>query len=105
MIRSSKRDRAQRINAAVELIEQHASLAEAARELASRYDISKRQAYRYVQEAKRAGQQVPVPERKIAFTVKLSQNLIRKVREYAKSTGHSLSEIMTQALEAFLHKR
>ncbi|MBW2067148.1 MAG: CopG family transcriptional regulator [Deltaproteobacteria bacterium] len=50
------------------------------------------------------GKEVPIPEKRIAFTVKLSQNLIQAIRQRAKSTGQSLSDIVTQALEAFLYK-
>jgi len=102
MIRSSKSERAHRINTALALIKSEDSLSSAATALARRYGISKRQAYRYVREAERIGKKVPVPDTKIAFTVKLSKNLIKAVRKYAKTTGQSLSEIMTQALVAFL---
>ena len=102
MIRSSKPERAQRINTALALIKSEDSLSNAASALAKRYRISKRQAYRYVHEAEMIGKQVPVPDAKIAFTVKLSKNLIKSLRKYAKTTGQSLSEIVTQALEAFL---
>jgi predicted DNA-binding transcriptional regulator YafY len=102
MIRSSKPERAQRINTALALIKSEESLSSAAVALARRYHISKRQAYRYVREAELIGKQVPVPDTKIAFTVKLSKNLVKALRKYAKSTGQSLSEIVTQALEAFL---
>ncbi|RLB10751.1 MAG: hypothetical protein DRG63_13670 [Deltaproteobacteria bacterium] len=102
MTRSSKAERAQRINTALALIKSEESLSSAATALARRYRISKRQAYRYVREAELIGKQIPVPDTKIAFTVKLSKNLIKGLRRYAKSTGQSLSEIVTQALEAFL---
>jgi predicted DNA-binding transcriptional regulator YafY len=102
MIRSSKPERAQRINTALALIKSEESLSSAATALARRYGISKRQAYRYVREAELIGKQVPVPDAKLAFTVKLSKNLIKALRRYAKNTGQSLSEIVTQALEAFL---
>jgi transposase-like protein len=104
MARSSNSVRAERINAAVRLIEQLKSPAAAVRALAAQYDISKRQAYRYVREAKVVGSQVPIPDQKIAFTVKLSQNLVQTLRQCARSTGQSLSEIVTEALEAFLYK-
>jgi hypothetical protein len=84
------------------LIKSEESLSSAATALARRYGISKRQAYRYVREAELIGKQVPVPDAKLAFTVKLSKNLIKALRRYAKNTGQSLSEIVTQALEAFL---
>ena len=66
------------------------------------YGISKRQAYRYIQEAKMIRKDVPIPDTKIAFTVKLSLNLIQALRQHAKDTGKTLSEIVTQSLEAFL---
>ncbi|MBW1678128.1 MAG: ribbon-helix-helix protein, CopG family [Deltaproteobacteria bacterium] len=102
MTRSSKPQHAQRINTALVLIKSEKSLSGAATALARRYRISKRQAYRYIREAELIGKQIPVPDTKIAFTVKLSKNLIEALRKYAKSTGQSLSEIVTQALEAFL---
>jgi hypothetical protein len=84
------------------LIKSEESLSSAATTLARRYRISKRQAYRYVREAERIGKKVPVPDVKLAFTVKLSKNLIKALRKYTKTTGQSLSEIVAQALEAFL---
>ncbi len=66
------------------------------------YGISKRQAYRYIQEAKMIRKDVPIPDTKIAFTVKLSQNLIQALRQHAKDTGKTLSEIVTRSLKAFL---
>jgi hypothetical protein len=64
--------------------------------------ISHRQAYRYLQQAKRLKQDVPVADTKIAFTVKLSERLVEHVRSYAKQRGLSLSDIVNRALEAFL---
>ncbi len=105
MVRSSGSQRALRINEALELIERHESVSKAAEALAGRHHISKRQAYRYLRQAKEVGKRVPIPDAKLAFTVKLSRKLVARVRGYAKSTGLSLSEIVTRALEAFLFKR
>ena len=105
MRRSSKRERAERINVAVELLQQGQSSAEAAQTLSQRFEISCRQAYRYLQVAEQGGRKVPIPRPKIAFTVKLSQSLIQRLRQYAQSRGQSLSEIVTQALDPFLPKR
>ena len=102
MTRSSNPERAQRINAALSLIKKEKSPAKAAEALAGKYGISKRQAYRYVNEAEGIGKEVPIPDAKIAFTVKLSKSLIKGLRKYAKTRGQSLSEIVTQALEVFL---
>jgi predicted DNA-binding transcriptional regulator YafY len=95
-------ERAQRINAALALMKGKGSLSNAATTLAKQFSISKRQAYRYVREAELIGRRIPVPERKVAFTVKLSRGLIRALRQYASSTGKTLSEIVAQALEVFL---
>ena len=102
MIRSSKPERAQRINTALDFIKSEESLSSAAVALAIRYHISKRQAYRYVREAKAGSKPIPIPEQKITFSVKLSHGLIRALRQRAKSSGKTISEIVTQAVEAFL---
>lgn len=105
MGKASKSEQAERINVAVALIEQGMSEAEVAGQLSARFGISKRQAYRYVQQARVSGQRIVVPEKRTAFTVKLSDTLIQRLRAYARSSGRSLSEIVTRALEAFLSKR
>lgn len=104
MARNSNSARAERINAALKFLRRYASLAEAAMALVQAYGMSKRQAYRYLHEAQVQGQPVPVPERKVAFTVKLSESLIHKLRRHANLTEQSLSELVTQALEAFLRR-
>lgn len=102
MARSSDSVKAERINAALDILRQYDSLAEAARALVQAYGMSKRQAYRYLHQAQRQGQPGPVPEPKVAFTVKLSQGLVHRVRQRSAQTGQSLSELVTQALEAVL---
>ena len=86
------------------LLKDTGSLAETAATLSTQYGISKRQAYRYVQEAESAGKQIPVPDQKIAFTVKLSENLTQEIRQYARLKGQTLSEVVTEALEVLLYK-
>ncbi|MBN1636067.1 MAG: hypothetical protein JW920_06105 [Deltaproteobacteria bacterium] len=101
-MKSTQAQRAQRINTALSLLKEHGTVSKAAETMREQYGISKRQAYRYTQEATKIGEEVPIPDRKIAFTVKLSQNLILALREYAKKSRKSLSEIVTQSLEGFL---
>ena len=102
MGKSSNLERAKRINSARAFINQHDTAAKAVSAMIDQYGISKRQAYRYIQEAKMIRKDVPIPDIKIAFTVKLSQNLIQALRQHAKDTGKTLSEIVTRSLEAFL---
>jgi hypothetical protein len=101
MTRSSASEHAQRINAALELVKEFDSPAKAAVMLADRFGISRSQAYRYLRKAGATSAEVPIPEPKVPFTIKLSQDLIQTLRQYASSTGTALSEVVTQALEAF----
>ena len=101
-MKSTQAQRAQRINTALSLMKKDYTVSKAATTMAEQYGISKRQAYRYIHEAIKIGVEIPIPDQKIAFTVKLSQSLIQTLREYAKKSGKSLSEIATQALEGFL---
>jgi predicted DNA-binding transcriptional regulator YafY len=104
MGKSSNTERAMRINAALSLIKEHGTVSKAVSVMADRYNISRRQAYRYIQEAQKIGTSIPIPEPKIAFTVKLSPKLIQTLRNRAKVSEQNLSEIVTQALENFLSK-
>lgn len=104
MKRSSDQQRAERINAAQRLLARGDSLAEAAGALTGAFGISRRQAYRYLREARDLRTPLAVPDAKIAFTVKLSRGLVGNLRRHATATGLTLSELVTQALEAFLHK-
>jgi hypothetical protein len=72
------------------------------RALVHRYRVSLRQARRYVEVAQRHPQGVPVPEPTIVFTVKLPVGLVRRVRAQARTTGTTLSALVTQALATWL---
>lgn len=92
-----------RVNAAVEALAGGATVADAARELADRFGLSQRQARRYVERA--AGGPVAVPAATSTFTVKLPVALAARVREHAAGSGHTISSVVTQALEEFLSRR
>jgi predicted DNA-binding transcriptional regulator YafY len=104
MARSTDSVRAERINAALRLMQKHPNLSEAAARLVRMYGLSKRQAYRYLEAAQKYREPVPIPDQKVAFTVKLSKGLIEELRQHARQTGLTLSELVGQALEAFLRK-
>ena len=74
----------------------------AAERLARDCSISSRQAYRYLQQAQRLKQPVPVSAPKLAFTVKLPRSLIQRVRLYASVKRISISEVVSRALLAIL---
>ena len=92
---------AERVNAAVDLVEAGVPAAEAARVLAGQFAVSERQARRYVDQAV-AGGRVPVPGAKVVFTVKLPAALVVRVRARAREAGVTISALVAQALEEFL---
>jgi predicted transcriptional regulator len=47
---------------------------------------------------------VPVGDAKMSFTIKLSRSLIERLRSYAAATGLTLSEIVSRAVLAVLHR-
>lgn len=104
MTRATEAQMAERLNRARTLLRQHARLPEAAERLARDWSISKRQAYRYLRQAQRLKQRVPVGDAKVSFTVKLSRHLVEMLRTYAASTGVTLSEVVSRALQAVLHR-
>ena len=93
--------RARRVNAAAELLGSGQEVVQAARELARRFELSERQARRYVERALVEGQ-MEVPEPTTVFTVKLPGGLVRRLRSYAHGSGRTLSSIVAQALDEFL---
>ena len=102
MARSTKTQKALNLNAAHGLLSRGSSVAEAASILARERGISLRQAYRYLQQAQRLKQAVPVSEAKLAFTVKFPRSLIQRVRLYASVKRVSISEVVSRALLAFV---
>jgi len=104
MGKSSTSERNRRINTAIELLDQKVSTIQIVVTLKKRYGISQRQAYRYLEKAQRATQNLPIPEAKVVFTVKLPKSLVHRVREFGTTSGHSFSDITTHALESYLSK-
>jgi hypothetical protein len=72
--------------------------------LAQDWSVTKRQAYRYLQRAQQLKQPLPVEGAKVSFTVKLSRRLVDRLRTYAAATGLTLSEIVSRAVQAVLHR-
>ena len=96
--------KAERLNLARTLLQQHGRLPEAAEHLACVSSISLRQAYRYLEQAQQLKRPVPVGDAKVSFTVKLSRSLVDRLRVYAASTGLTLSEIVSRAVLTVLHR-
>jgi predicted DNA-binding transcriptional regulator YafY len=103
--RSPHAELAERLNAVRSLLREGSSKDEALSVIMDRFDVSRRQAYRYIEEALRIKHTVAVPERKVVFTVKVPESLVSLIRHVASATGESLSAIVTQALKAFLKRK
>jgi hypothetical protein len=103
--RSPHAELAERVNVARSLLKEGSSRDKALSAIMDRFGVSRRQAYRYIEEALRIKRTVPVPERKVVFTVKVPESLVSFIRHVANVTGESLSVIVTQALKVFLKRR
>jgi hypothetical protein len=103
MARSTKADRAQQLNVARGLLQHHVARPEAVRRLACRFDLSERQAYRYLQEASHLDGPVEVPDAAVPITLKVPPHTVQRLRKYARSSGLTMGSIVTGALNAFLH--
>jgi hypothetical protein len=94
---------AERVNRALGLLRRLPPAA-VLRALARRYGVSPRQARRYVEVAQEHPEGVLVPEPTVVFTVKLPVSLARRLRVLARTTGESLSALVTHGLEDWLHR-
>ncbi len=102
MGRASDTQKTERLNRARTLLREFDQLPDAVERLAQDCSISRRQAYRYLQEAHRLKEPLAVTEPKLAFTVKLPPSLIQRVRLYASVKNLSISEVVGRALLAML---
>src|ERR1700692_3081277 len=102
MSRANSVQRAVRLNQARDLLRRFAARPARAARLARICSISPRQAYRYLQQAQRLKDPVPVGEVKVAFTVKLPPTLMGAVKRYAAAQRQHISEVVERALRAQL---
>ena len=101
MARSTQAQRAERVKAAQELLARGTSMAEAAVALSRDFGLSRRQAYRYLEEAQAVAPPA-VAEASATITFKIPSNMVRELRAYSASSGLTLSEIVRRAISAFL---
>ena len=102
MTRSTKTEKARQLNAARGLLQHQITLPEAVRRLSREFDLSERQAYRYLQEASKLGRPIEVPEATVPITLKLPPRTVGLLREYARTSGLTIGSIVANALNAFL---
>ena len=95
MSRSTEAQKAERLNAALGLLAGGQSVAEAAMSLSRRFAMSRRQAYRYIEETRIIGRPVVVAEPAAAVTFKLPPSLVDAVRERAAAEGMTISDMVS----------
>jgi predicted DNA-binding transcriptional regulator YafY len=106
--RATKAQKARLLNAAHRLLARQTAVPDAARQLEDEFALSRRQAYRYLEQAASLSAPVAAVEPTVAITFKLPVSMVRALRAYARRSGLTLGQIITQALAAFLgafHRR
>jgi hypothetical protein len=102
MPRSTEAQKVERLNAAHALLARGMDVAEAAVVLSRQFALSRRQAYRYLEEVAGLSRPVPVVEPSVAVTFKLAPSLIGLIRARAVAEGTTISALVSRALRAFL---
>ena len=102
MTRSTDAQKAERLNAAHRLLARGIDLATAATALSREFGLSRRQAYRYLEEAEAIGHPVPVREPSVPITFKIPGSVMRDLRSYSADSGLTLGEIVARAISTFL---
>jgi len=105
MSRSTKTEKAHQLNAARALLQRQVALPEAVQRLSREFDLSERQAYRYLHQASQLDRPVEVPEATVPVTLKLPPRTVEGLRKYARSSGLTMGAIVTGALNRFLRPR
>ncbi|MCX7107232.1 MAG: hypothetical protein NTV66_06605 [Methylococcales bacterium] len=104
MIRSSNTEKTHRLNAAFNLLAQDYPLSEAAEALSQQFGFSRRQAYRYLQEAQGIDAPVLVASPSIPITIKIPADVVQRLRSHAQISSMTIGEIVAQAVVSFLDK-
>ena len=102
MTRSNKTDKARQLNAAYAMLQRNTSLSKAVQLLSGQFDLSERQAYRYLEEAAHLDRPDEVTEATVPITLKVPARTARLLRAYARSRGLTIGAIVTRALTMFL---
>jgi predicted DNA-binding transcriptional regulator YafY len=103
MTRSTDTQKAERLNAAYKLLTRGSDLADAATALSRDFGLSRRQAYRYLEEATAIGHPVPITEPSVPITLKIPGSVVRDLRSYSAASGLTLGEIVARAISTFLN--
>lgn len=102
MSRSSDAEKVHRLNAAFELLSTGHGQAETVEALRERFALSRRQAYRYLVEAKQLKAPAAAVEATVPITIKVPAQAVEQLRAHARVSGLTMGEIVACALTTFL---
>ena len=102
MARSTRAQKAKRLNAAYRLLARQMSLAQAADTLSREHRISRRHAYRYLEQAAQLEEPIPIAAPAQPITFKIPGDVIGALRQYAATNDLTLSEVVTRAIKEFV---
>lgn len=102
MSRSSRTEMVQRLNAAFHLMARGHTLVDAAVALTKQFGLSRRQAYRYLQQAESMVSPVTVDEPTIPITIKLPATVAAQLRAFAATRDLTIGETVARAVCAFI---
>jgi hypothetical protein len=85
------------------MLQRGVAFPDAAQTLSRKFDLSERQAYRYLEEAAQLECPVEVTEATIPITLKLPPDTVRLLRAQAARRGMTIGALVTQALDALLN--
>jgi hypothetical protein len=102
--KSSAAEQIQRVNMAVQMLNDQTPSPEVLATLTTRYGVSRRQAFRYLRQAQANAVLLPVPTAKTVFTVKLPADLAEQIRQRARHSQQTISAVVAEALRAYLKR-
>ena len=102
MSRSTSAERAERLNAAFDLLARGRAAAQATEALGEEFALSRRQANRYVREAQGIKRPVVVSGAAVAITVKVPVEVAQLLRLHAQATDSTIGEVIARALAGLL---
>lgn len=104
MSRSTGAERAQRLNAAFDLLAQGCAAAQTTDMLTNAFALSRRQAARYVQEAQAIERPVPIVPASVAITIKVPEEIAAMLRSHAQATGTTIGDVVTRAVSGLIER-
>jgi hypothetical protein len=102
MSRSTNAERAQRLNAAFDLLSHGCTFARATVLLSEQFGLSQRQSHRYVREAQAIKRPAPIVAPGVPITIKVPEEIAAQLRAHAQATGCTIGDCVSRAVLAML---